>query len=485
MNQELLELLQREDNISTYAISQLMESYEYLEGSTLPLYNKLQEMQLEKEISFEEEIERLVDIDFATYDHRHREPFTEAYEGKTKELLKIEKLIGEVMKICRKTNLKGVDPNKLPQTKLIAAQIKKMFGFRDVFFLWQISIRDDIFNPYTVHVTNDVGYDPNLSAKRPFYDSTGRSTIYIKLHTSLFMFHSLTPAHMTAILLTTIGTRFASTPWDAINATLLLMTDAASSSMSNDGYSYSSNNSGQMSLMKSAIEQSRSKKMANYTFAELIERFKSSPPVYFLMRIIHGILDRVGKTVEAIAAPVLSVVATVGGIAPFFLLSPIWAVGSAMTSSDMIYADQFTAHFGYGPELIEAIQILKYENTKFGYVKDEKDHGLNYLLDMTNAATEILANVGRFNTSEARAGYMIKRMEEDIKRMDLPENAKKPLRKELVRVKKAYEYYVLNMEHDPYSPFTVFVRKFIQRLNRGMNLGTMIFHKVADRSLEM
>ena len=80
MNQELLELLQREDNISTYAISQLMESYEYLEGSTIPLYNKLQEMQLEKEISFEEEIERLVDIDFATYDHRHREPFTEAYE---------------------------------------------------------------------------------------------------------------------------------------------------------------------------------------------------------------------------------------------------------------------------------------------------------------------------------------------------------------------------------------------------------------------
>ena len=49
-----------------------MESYEYLEGSTIPLYNKLQEMQLEKEISFEEEVERLVDIDFATYDHRHR-----------------------------------------------------------------------------------------------------------------------------------------------------------------------------------------------------------------------------------------------------------------------------------------------------------------------------------------------------------------------------------------------------------------------------
>ena len=466
MNQGLLELLQREDNISTYAISQLMESYEYLEGSTLPLYNKLQEMQLEKEISFEEEIERLVDIDFATYDHRHREPFTEAYEGKTKELLKIEKLIGEVMKICRESNM-GVNPNKLPQTKLISSLIKKMFGLREVYFLWQATMVDEIFNPYTVHIINDVGHKVDLTSDKPFYNKKGKGVLYVKLHTSLFMFHSLTPAHVTAILLSTIGTRFATVPWDVLNTILDILV------------AYGGN------TLASLLYRTKFMKKISYKFSDLFEQFKTLPPIYFLLRILRKLYDTVNKTIEAIVAPVASIITTVGGIAPFFLLSPIWAVVSAMTSSDILYADQFTAHFGYGPELVEAIQILKYENTKFGYVTDKNDHMLNYLIDMTNAATELLGNVGGLNTTETRAAYMLKRMEEDIKQMDLPESGKKPMQEELKRLRTAYDYYVLDMKHDDYTPFTIIVRKTMEQLNHGMNLGTVIFHKVAGKSLSM
>lgn len=373
---------------------------------------------------------------------------TEEYIGKIPEFEAVSKLFDHMIMKARK-NPDTINPNKWKENAEICHIFKKFFGLKNFYLYWVPSSVRNAFTFTDSLFRAGENYKGIMERKkgRGFYDTNHECIFYVMGYCSLF--HpsaNFTGKELTAIFLHEIGHNFDYGPSAHINVLMrmylnLRFRNDDVTEQHNDmkfGYAKYYKKEGEYLYNNPEDREMDRKKDENR-----LRKYLNSPAFFNFIR----------GTVYL-------------GINTFYLLSGL-AVLSQLSlvkgRQGEQFADSFATTYGYGNELIQALEKLSdYKN----YIT--RNHTPDKLVrGYLNAQLELMSLYGDVHGSDqARCADAIEKLKSDLKTGDYPEDMKKDLLHDIAELKKTYDA-IVNCSPEERVNFVRGWRKFVDVIFKG------------------
>ena len=391
--------------------------------------------------------------------------FQEAFVGKTKALLNIEKQLDIILTKIKQNPLADYSNSK--ENRQLEKLIKTAFGFKTVNFMW-IRTPEAMPNVFTALTLNVIFGDAEpkflFDEKNGYYDSKHCHTCAITASSSMAAHLNLSAAEYMAIILHELGHNFDRSLWAQIYILKNLIKDL-------------------IPIIK------KPKEIKSFQISQLIVKYGQGTAVgknifSSLIKFYEKILDSVpffkklgvgfGKLSSWFSRGIEYLTAI-----PSLLLSPVYALCSPLVQfinadsrKQEEFADSFATFYGYGAELSSALSKL--ESVNLLRINKSNPFGGNpvhkFLTDAAIANRYIIYSLmdGTHGSSGTRIVSMIQEMENELKNPNLPANLKATLEKELDDTKKLYDIYQQAQYGDDENlPITAAVRGLIASVFNG------------------
>lgn len=394
--------------------------------------------------------------------------YQEAFVGKTKALLDIEKQLDIILTKIRQNPLADFTNSK--ENQQLEKLIKAAFGFKTVNFMW-IRTPEAAPNVFTALTLNVILGDAEpkflFDEKNGYYDSKHCHTCAITASSSMAVHLNLTAAEYMAIILHELGHNFDRSLWAQIYIIRSLITDLVPIIRTKK------RNTIPLQITKLIVKYTQGTAVGKNVFAASLRFFeKILDVVPFFKKLGVGfnkLSSWLTKGIEYIIA------------IPGLLLSPVYALFSPLaqlinvdTRKQEEFADSFATFYGYGPELSSALSRLESVNLlKINKSNPFGGNSVHKFLTDTAIANRYLIYAlldGTHGSTGTRIVSMIREMENELKKQDLPANLKAALKKELDDTKKLYDIYQqaqYGESDDESLPITAAVRGLVASLFNG------------------
>ena len=384
------------------------------------------------------------DIDFISesdymYALEKAEVFTEAYFGKTKNVLAIEKAMGELYEAM------NAEPYKThagtPLARNLEKAIKDAFGFKKVV----LNITTTMYDLPLVFTMVDIerfsqASDIIISRKHGYFDSMGRHSVIIQISSTFASQYGLTAEEYTAMLLHEIGHSMDHTPYIALRTLLTIIANPFAILLSN--------------------------RVTGGIFAAVVQWISNIITSTPVLAKINEWLTKAENIIARTAIPVLSVAALT-------TVPAVWAIGiikllrSAPGRKAEEFADSFAVSYGYGKELASALS--KVDNR---YTPNPRYNNalLNFMNDAGTAAGQILMIMSgdEHGTTTSRIRSMIDKAKRDLNRGNFNPEVKDMLIKDIENLEREYDIIrgIYSVEGSN-TPITDILRGFLDKVFRG------------------
>lgn len=351
----------------------------------------------------------------------------EAYYGKLPELEKIEKLLASISKKV-KADPKKCNPNKYEENKEIEKLFCKLFGFKKSFLYWEPF---NAGNAYTVALNALILFSDKKESiikrdNKGFYDKSGKSILTVYASVGLILKDNLTPRELLATILHEIGHNFDVSKYHYVDYLIDVISSFGLAAF--EYKAYKSNIDDLKDEYHNSITKSENKYYKDNKERELQNnRMERSNRLYRM-------LD------TWVLTPVLKTLSTPLTI----ILSPFQQLISIGSKKGEIFADSFATAYGYGTDLISALNKLDNEKKQYYYPKS----GFGKMLwDLSNFHDEVfIAFADCHGTNQERCKDCLEKLNWDLKHNDFSPELKKELVNEINKTTDIYKKYTSKSE---------------------------------------
>lgn len=374
----------------------------------------------------------------------------EAYYGKLPEFEMIEELLTSIIEKVKK-DPKKCNPNKYPEMKKIQKLFTKIFGFKKSIIYWEPYNYEDAYT-YSLNtfiILANKGKDYIKKGDRGFYDTSHTSVLTVYLSVGLILTANLSASQLLACILHEIGHNFDYSGYHLIG---YYMQNILTLGQSYIEYSRYTNNDW-INDQKDKLNKKIQKKGDKY-YNKPKKREKMNDNTRKMIEKSQKI-----NTVTSVLSLLINIVS-----APLFLIfSPVTQLVSLGGKKGELFADSFATAYGYGTDLITALNILsdpkKYYNPK--------SKAMNFLQDLGVFQTEVyIAFNDVHGSNQERCMECKKKLQQDLRKNDFSPELKEELQKEIDRIDQTYNE-LKNFSTDEKSKVTKIWRKINHFLFRG------------------
>lgn len=346
----------------------------------------------------------------------------EAYYGKLPEFNQLEELLDSVIKKIKKQ--KNSNPNKFPEMRKIQNIFSKVFGFKKSIVYWEAL---EVENAYTIPMNTLVifahkGKDWIQKTDHGFYDTSHTSILTVYLGIGLVTLSNLTARELLACILHEIGHNFDESGYHMLN---YHMTNILNLGLCTIKEKYK--NMDYVNKQKERYDK-QIKKENNKYYNNTARRKKESK------RYLENIKNN--EKVKGIFHFIMFPCTALGFLFYDVLFAPLTQTVTLAGKKSEIFADSFATAYGYGTDLITALQKLskvkKYYNPKSGIAKFFQDFG--------QLQTEIFSAFNDVHgTNQERCMECKRKLMDDLKKNDFPPELKQELLNEIESLNKKYK----------------------------------------------
>lgn len=387
---------------------------------------------------------------------------SEAYYGKLPEFVELEKAFEGLIKRAKADDYRKCNPNKYPENKKIQKIFTKVFGFKESFLYWEPFA---VANAYTYSLNAFLVFTDKkkLIEKRPdkgFYDTSHDTLLTVYVSTGLLE-KELSARELIAVILHEIGHNFDYSNYHKFQMILWSIFDWA---IPGEIASNKNNTNDMKDAFYIKISEEGDKIYKNQRKRNLLaRRMKDQERKYYKWS------KRLDGFIGTLILPFQIVI--------FLLFSPIEPIFNIGGEKSEIFADSFATAYGYGSELMSALNKLQ----DFSDVYNPKSPVSRFLLDMGQLTSEIviLASGEVHGTDMKRCKECLKKLKHDLKTNDFPPEMKKELVEEINKMTLIYKSYYKLEPGDRYKITKTF-RKMVAFIFQGNPSITKFFgtHKV-------
>lgn len=374
--------------------------------------------------------------------------FDEAYYGKLPEFAALEKLFDRVLSKVKEEGLDKANPNKYPEMRTIEKTFEKLFGFKRASVYWEPFIYPNAYT-YSMNCFLIFSDKKNHIEKTStgFYDNSNSTTLAVFGSLGL-LDGSLTNREIISFILHEIGHNFDTSIYQ--NIEWVISTVLSLGTMASETKKY-----------KNKIDELRDN--------AIDEISKEDDKIYHnqkrrkrLMKEYEEAMKKAGKRnaiLNALSIP-WHVVKDIGA----FILSPITLFALSGSKKGEQFADSFATAYGYGPDLISALNKLDHDGEKY---YNPKSKVMRFLTDLATLQFEIdIAFTDCHGTSQERCQECIEKLKWDLKHNDFPPQLKQDLVNEINHLTNQYKKFSSFDEKERYK-MTKIARKLNAILFRG------------------
>ncbi len=420
-------------------------------------YNKVLDKriaQTEEAITYLKEQERMINESFV-----RRVPVNEAYFGKTKDILAIEKQIGVIRKKYNGTSMVyysgeyNTDKEVLKLNRLF----EKAFGF----YCFSLTfVKDDRVNAMTVPVaykydTRDNLFDKDKLEKISFVDKDGMHfsknnnlCITSFVYTGLFFNPSFTDGEITAVLLHEIGHNFAECidPQIATNSCILTnimlgmdIVELVMSMLSQDYLAKTMSKGRVPGLSLITRNNSFDKTMEDFRH-NMVYAGKPATTIFATFETCNAIMNRILGIVNTV-----TMLLQITRLPEYLLAKFVASIIKPFGYRNEKIADRFATMYGYGPELTSALMKMETKDTVI-------ERMCPFLANMAKLVPFFLHIVlGVFDphpkTSE-RLMDQIRALEHEVKNSNVDPKLKKELQRQIDEIYKQRDKLIHDVDNN-------------------------------------
>lgn len=381
----------------------------------------------------------------------------EVYFGKTKELLEIENLIGQIRDKYGMKSAKGqsavqaylkkgdrAKTNSSPEMLKINRLFEKAFGFES-FFLMVIHMGTQ--NAMTMPVSGclDAPEDTHkIQSSVKGFKKSGRDKTFVCIFDGIFFNEKLTNAEVLGVILHEIGHNFqtAISPVcrgfsyiDRIIRAIMIPISIATSIMQRRFGSAAL----QTAMLPTIFDSARGEMVVNYK-----KSLESNPEVSESINATQVVMGAALAPLAIVKSIKRIVTILARGLMPIKMFVDIIAnnIGSiALNGIDErgeIIADKFAAAYGYGAECQSA--LVKCREMGFGMPTEaimRKIPILNAYYDLLNVPYQILGNIIDCHPEQiARSKYTLDMLNKELEREDLDPKLRAEIKTQTIKLQK-------------------------------------------------
>lgn len=337
----------------------------------------------------------------------------EYYQGKTKELIKCESYLREIIKAANTDAKSGIfGSNTLTKknewNNKLERELKNMFKAKDVNIYWQ----DDATNAMTLTPMAITIFDSNVNrlAGRPI-----NRKITIVAYTDLITKANVNERELLALLLHEIGHNFYCCPiMFGFNLFALVVSSPVALLMA---------------FLNNLIQK------ASYSITDFLK--SELPLIYNIITGFSGFIIDISQFIkpvnylQSLAHRLSSYVAN-----PLNLINVFTGYGWEKG------ADSFATMYGYGPDLASALRKMTIsEKSIYGRVTSQGGTVASIFVDLNELACDIIAMMmlDPHPSHNQRAAAMLTKLKKDLQTNAYPPEVKKDLQNEIERMEKIYK----------------------------------------------
>lgn len=377
------------------------------------------------------------------YDNMVDQIIKESYFGKNDILINCEKELDKLI-IFRKNN-KNYSMTDNIHNKSIEKLLRELFGFKEVYITW---VYRNVPNAYTFvnsHIifTGDVSLE--IRKNKGFYDKNHNDVCTIFIFSHLIDNLNLSSKELLSLILHEIGHNFDYSPYN-FSVFIRKILDSYGVSILFEAL-FSPNNKEKIVINKRKLIDKDLKR--NNQIKDKINNYNKNMMIW--LKIFFLPLGTIISTISA------------------SFLIPIACITKKLKISTIIpsemYADSFATSYGYGTELISALQKMTESNSK--QVIDRGGIQL-FLFDLSHAQSEfMIALTDIHGSNQQRCKNLIIKLKNDLNSNDFSPQVKKQLEREIDSLEKSYEKIINDIEYNKYMPSTAYMRSFIDKVFNG------------------
>lgn len=351
----------------------------------------------------------------------------EAYYGKLPELAKIEDLLGVISKKI-KADPKKCNPNKYPENTQIEQLFCKLFGFKTTYLYWEPFTYG---NAYTISMNALILFSDKKDGivkrdNKGYYDKTGKSVLTVYVSNGLIIRDNLTPRELLATILHEIGHNFDVSKYHLVEYVTQAIATLGFSIFEYRTYSDSIDDIKTQYYDNISKEENKfyknNRQRENYN-KKTDRRIK-----------LNSIID------TWVATPILKALQSAATI----ILSPFIQITQLGSKKSEIFADSFATAYGYGTDLISALNKLGDEKKQYYYPKSGFG---KFLWDLSNFHDEVFIAFGDCHgTNQERCKDCLEKLNWDLKHNDFPAGLRKELVNEINKTTDLYKAYTSKSE---------------------------------------
>lgn len=347
-------------------------------------------------------------------------PLLEYYQGKTKELLKCEGYLREIIKevkdydVRRKsdTNVMFNEASPLSPNnkwcKLLTEELKNFFKVKEFNIYWQSGMINGMtLKPIAIMIP---GYQAAFKSGKEM-----NLKVHIFLYEELITMANMNEQELMAVILHEVGHNFYYCPLQ-VGFTIFAMISSLGSPL--------------LIAFLQRFVLIISAKVDQVLREEL-------PALYNIFTVVSDFLLDYSRFFDGITIPLNAILSLVNLV----LVGGGNPLQAAVQYGDERGADTFAAMYGYGPDQASALRKFEtVENTGYGRVIAKGGTITSIYLDIIQGMIEITAlmTLDPHPNNNQRAAVMLKKLRKDLKEGDYPPNVKKDLENEISRMEKAY-----------------------------------------------
>lgn len=348
----------------------------------------------------------------------------ESYYGKLPEFDELENLFDRINAKAKKVGYTKSNPNKMPEHKKIEKIFTKLFGFKKTLIYWEPY---SAANAYTLSLNTYMVFTDKKKSivKRDgkgFYDSSHSIVLTVYISVGLLT-TGLTSRELIAVILHEIGHNFDYSVWHKLEGIIYSIMSLGLTAL--DIYQNKDRTNDIKEDFYLTTKQKDDKVYKNQKTRDRIDRQieDAERTSYKIGRVLDGILFIPLAPVYLICAP----------------LSMIMQMENIAGKKGELFADSFATAYGYGPELITALN--RFENIK----PENKPKGKisKFFFDLGKIHEEILqAFSGEVHGSNMeRCQECIEKLKYDLRKNDFPPEMKEVLVEEINSLTRLYKQF--------------------------------------------
>ena len=389
-----------------------------------------------------------------SYAYNDSTPVTEAYIGKTKELLAIERLFDTLIVKFKKDQ--GIQLNDCKEMRAINELFKKQFGFNEFTIVWMPDMTVNGFTYGQSVITKNLhGKSFKLDKSRGYYDVDHAMSVLVCMHTGMLTTPEVSGDALTGVVLHEIGHNFDNSIYLYAQELMSIRENifgALFANLMKIGFGkYGKDMAQTLGYLESMDKNSTflvRQALKIYTLAQSIEKKIKNTKTLF--KLLQGTCRIVSK------------------------VTPLSVIDAILGVDGEFHSDEVAAMYGYGAGNAKFLMGIRNYDYGEGDYRHYVPTTLMPIVDLSELAltsfiftANPLSLINAHPSDRTRARNMIKKLERDLANADYPPKMKETLQKDLEEQKKIYKEYIDVKTLEKGRPFRYTLNKFYEALGGG------------------